>query len=83
MSHESDYQRPEPRDEETDCIVMYGGGLTSYEAAKRAIERYGHSAVEIWFADTRTEDEDLYRFNRDVEKLLNHNIIVFSQGLDI
>ena len=66
-----------------DCIVMYGGGLTSYEASKRAIEKYGHDAVDIWFADTRTEDEDLYRFNRDVEKILNHPIKVFSQGLDI
>jgi len=73
----------EPKESDIECIVMYGGGLTSYEAAKRALERYGHDAVEIWFADTRTEDEDLYRFNRDVEKLLNHEIIVFSQGLDI
>jgi len=80
---EAESKIPGPRDCEIDCIVMYGGGLTSYEAAKRAIERYGHESVEIWFADTRTEDEDLYRFNRDVEKILNHNIVVFSQGLDI
>jgi hypothetical protein len=71
------------RDSCTDCIVMYGGGLTSYEAAKRAIDRFGHDATKIWFADTRVEDEDLYRFNRDVEKLLDHEIIVFDQGLDI
>ena len=74
---------PGPRDCDVECIVMYGGGLTSYEAAKRAIHRFGHDAVEIWFADTRTEDEDLYRFNRDVERLLGHEIVVFSQGLDI
>lgn len=73
----------DPPLELTDCIVMYGGGLTSYEASKRAIEKYGHDAVEIWFADTWTEDEDLYRFNRDVEKLLSHPIKVFSEGLDI
>lgn len=67
----------------TDCVVMYGGGLTSYEAARRAIEKFGHDATYIWFADTRTEDEDLYRFNRDVEQILSHEITVFDQGMDI
>ncbi len=62
---------------------MYGGGLTSYEAARRAIDRYGSENVEIWFADTRMEDDDLYRFNRDVERILNHEIRVFDQGLDV
>ena len=83
MLSEVEVETPGPRDCDTDCIVMYGGGLTSYEAAKRAIDRYGHDAVEIWFADTRMEDEDLYRFNRDVERLLNHEIRIFSQGLDV
>lgn len=72
-----------PGDDEIICIVMYGGGLTSYEAARRAINRFGHDNVEIWFADTRTEDDDLYRFNRDVEKILEHKIKVFDQGLDV
>mgnify|MGYP001159462542 CR=1 FL=1 len=67
----------------TDCIVMYGGGLTSYEAARLSINKFGHDATEIWFADTRNEDEDLYRFNDDVEKILNHKIITFDQGVDI
>ena len=78
-----EFEAIQPRESDIECIVMYGGGLTSYEAARIALKRYGHEAVEIWFADTRTEDEDLYRFNRDVEKLLDHEIIVFSQGLDI
>jgi len=67
----------------TTCIVMYGGGLTSYEVARRAIEKYGKECTEIWFADTRTEDEDLYRFNRDVERLLGKPLRVFDQGMDI
>jgi hypothetical protein len=75
--------RPGIGPENTDCIVMYGGGLTSYEAAKRSIERFGHEATEIWFADTRIEDEDLYRFNRDVEEILGKELIIFDQGLDI
>lgn len=65
-------------------IVMYSGGLTSFEAARRTIEKHGHDNVRIWFADTNTEDEDLYRFNKDVEKLLNHKIeILDNDGLDV
>jgi len=76
-------EKPGLMDQEIDCIVMYGGGLTSYEAARRSIERFGHESTFIWFADTRMEDEDLYRFNRDVEEILNHEIIVFDQGMDV
>jgi|GEM_PF-972493 len=65
------------------CVVMYGGGLTSYEASRRAIEIYGKENVEIWFADTKTEDPDLYRFNDDVERLLEIKLTYFSQGVDI
>ena len=65
------------------CVVMYGGGLTSYEASRRAIDIYGKENVEIWFADTKTEDPDLYRFNDDVERLLDIKITYFSQGVDI
>lgn len=65
------------------CVVMYGGGLTSYEASRRAIDIYGKENVEIWFADTKTEDPDLYRFNDDVERLLDIKLTYFSQGVDI
>ena len=67
----------------TKCIVMYGGGLTSYEVARRSVEFYGPENTEIWFADTRTEDEDLYRFNRDVEFLVGKKIRTFDQKMDI
>ena len=67
----------------TKCIVMYGGGLTSYEVARRSINRFGAENTEIWFADTRTEDEDLYRFNRDVEQLVGKKIRIFDQNMDI
>jgi hypothetical protein len=65
------------------CVIMYGGGLTSYEASRRAIDIYGKGNVEVWFADTKTEDPDLYRFNDDVERLLDIKITYFSQGVDI
>ncbi len=68
----------------THYIVMFSGGLTSYEAARRAIEAHGHENVRIWFADTNTEDEDLYRFNQDVERILEHPIEVLdNDNMDI
>ena len=66
-----------------DIVVMYSGGLSSYEAARRMIEKHGRERVHLWFADTHTEDEDLYRFNKDVEKHLGVKIRVISQGVDI
>lgn len=57
--------------------------MTSYEVARRAVERYGAAFTEIWFADTRTEDEDLYRFNKDVERLVGKELRVFDQEMDI
>ena len=62
----------------TDYIVMFSGGLTSYEAARRTIEAHGHDNVRIWFSDTNTEDEDLYRFNQEVERILEHPIEVLD-----
>lgn len=61
-----------------DYIVMFSGGLTSFEAARRAIEKHGHDRVRLWFAETSMEDEDLYRFSRDVERLLEHEIEVLD-----
>lgn len=43
-------------------IVMFSGGVCSWAAAKRVVERHGKNGVALLFADTRMEDEDLYRF---------------------
>lgn len=43
-------------------IVFYSGGLCSWAAAKRVIERHGKENVILLFTDTLIEDEDLYRF---------------------
>lgn len=52
-------------------VVMLSGGVTSYLAAQRVKLRLtpGDRFVML-FADTRTEDEDLYRFLGDVEQRL-------------
>ena len=46
-------------------VVSLSGGVASAVAADRAIQRYGKDNVILWFADTRFEDEDLYRFMGD------------------
>ena len=48
-------------------IVSLSGGTSSAVAADRVINRYGRDNVILWFADTNWEDEDLYRFLKDLE----------------
>jgi hypothetical protein len=64
-------------------VVMLSGGASSYVAAKRVIEWYGKEHVTLLFADTLTEDEDLYRFLEDIENKFNKKITRISQGVDI
>lgn len=43
-------------------VVMFSGGIASWATARRVVERHGAGGVTLLFADTRMEDEDLYRF---------------------
>lgn len=43
-------------------IVMFSGGVTSWAAAMRCIDTYGKDKVVLAFADTMTENDDLYAF---------------------
>lgn len=43
-------------------IVMYSGGAGSWATAKRVAEQVGTEDLVLLFADTKMEDEDLYRF---------------------
>lgn len=61
-------------------IVNVSGGLTSYEALRRTIERYGKANTTAVFADTRIEDPDLYRFLDDIERLFDIPIVRLQDG---
>lgn len=61
-------------------LVTLSGGLSSYEAARRTIERHGRDGVKLLFADTKIEDDDLYRFLEGVERLLGIPITRISDG---
>lgn len=43
-------------------IIMASGGVCSWAAAKRVVQQFGTDGVIQVFADTKMEDEDLYRF---------------------
>ncbi len=61
-------------------IVSYSGGLASFFEAKLTIEKYGKDNVELVFCDTKSEDEDLYRFLDDTEKYLGMKITKLVEG---
>lgn len=43
-------------------IVFFSGGIGSWAAAKRTVERHGTDDLILLFTDTLIEDDDLYRF---------------------
>ena len=51
-------------------IVNVSGGLTSFEALRRTIERHGKDSTVAVFADTKIEDADSYRFLSDQERYM-------------
>ena len=61
-------------------VVSLSGGTASAVAADRVLERYGHSDVSLWFADTSWEDEGLYQFLKDLETFWEKKIIRFRDG---
>lgn len=46
-------------------LVQFSGGVGSFAAAYICVEKYGLENVGLLFCDTKTEDEDLYRFVND------------------
>ncbi|NJL06786.1 MAG: hypothetical protein HC911_18175 [Chloroflexaceae bacterium] len=61
-------------------IVNVSGGLASFEALRRTIERYGVGNTVAVFADTLIEDPDLYRFLDDTERVLGVPITRLQDG---
>ncbi len=61
-------------------VVSFSGGACSFWAAARVVERYGPENVTLLFADTRMEDEDLYRFLREAVQYLGVPLTTISDG---
>lgn len=61
-------------------IVQYSGGVCSFWAAKRIIDAFGKDSTTLLFADVKMEDEDLYRFNGDVETYFGVKLTIIADG---
>lgn len=61
-------------------VVMYSGGITSWAVARHLADQHGTDDLVLLFADTLVEDEDLYRFNADVENDLGIKLTVVTDG---
>lgn len=64
-------------------VVHFSGGTASWMASKRVIAEHGRDDVTLLFADTKTEDCDLYRFLDDAEENLGVKITRLAEGRDI
>jgi 3'-phosphoadenosine 5'-phosphosulfate sulfotransferase (PAPS reductase)/FAD synthetase len=61
-------------------VITFSGGISSWGAAKRVVERYGTQNVRLLFADTRMEDEDTYRFLIEAAANVGAPLSVISEG---
>lgn len=61
---------------------MFSGGIGSWAAAKRVADRHGTHDLVLLFADTKMEDEDLYRFSREAATDVGGQLIKLSEGRD-
>lgn len=66
--------------EGTKHIVMYSGGACSWATAMRVKQRHLGEDIVLLFADTKMEDQDLYRFLNDSSKQLVIPIIRIADG---
>jgi len=61
-------------------VVMFSGGISSWAAAKRVVERYEPSDTVLVFADTKMEDEDLYRFLNEASVNTGGELVRLKDG---
>lgn len=62
-------------------VVNFSGGLCSFWAAHRVIERFGQEDVTLLFADVLIEDDELYAFNEHAARILGLPITRICYGL--
>ncbi|PSK80459.1 hypothetical protein CLV63_1557 [Murinocardiopsis flavida] len=63
-------------------VVMFSGGITSWEVARRVAREHGPDDLVLLFADTRVEDPDLYRFTAQAAHQIGVPITRVADGRD-
>jgi hypothetical protein len=61
-------------------VVMFSGGIGSWAAARRVVDRNGPKGTVLLFADTRIEDPDLYRFLDEAAENIGVGITRLVEG---
>jgi 3'-phosphoadenosine 5'-phosphosulfate sulfotransferase (PAPS reductase)/FAD synthetase len=63
--------------------VMFSGGIGSWAAAKRVAAANGTERLVLLFTDTKTEDEDTYRFLHDAAANVGGELAIIADGRNI
>lgn len=61
-------------------VVTFSGGIGSWAAAKRVAQQHGTENLTLLFADTRAEDEDLYRFIAEAARNVGAPLTTIADG---
>lgn len=64
-------------------LVSFSGGMGSFAEAKACVDKFGKENVILLFADTLTEDEDLYRFVDECVQFLDVKLVRLCDGRNI
>lgn len=61
-------------------VVQFSGGVGSFLAAVQVAERHGTAGMTLLIADTRVEDDDLWRFSDDASAFLGVPLTIVRDG---
>lgn len=64
-------------------ITLFSGGTGSWAAARRIADVYGADNQTLLFTDTKTEDEDLYRFIEQAADDIGSPLVTIADGRDV
>lgn len=64
-------------------VVSYSGGLNSFMVGKIVVDQFGPDDTFLVFTDTKTEDEDLYRFINQTVAHLGAEYISLADGRNV